>query len=270
MRVLSGLSGTSTEPISWMGNLDIRVKVLGLFVLSILLVFIKNPVALGFLGMVSSVCLLSLKKYRITFVVYAFLLVGWLCSLGFTWLLARFIPSMKEQTLLQTMIPFLRMWPLTNMGLAVSLSMDVGHSLGVLKKLRLPRILYIPLMVALRFIPGFINDVGELRDCLLIRGIPIGIFQLMLHPLRTTRLLFVPMVIRALRLADELAVATELKRVGYGAGPQLGKVRFHRRDSLFLCGIATALFIAWNLPCPELPSRHARHARPAQQEVKAP
>ena len=265
MRALSGIRGGSTVPRSWMGNLDIRVKVAGLFVLSMMLIFLKNPVGLLFLGAASSACLLSLKKYRVTLVLYVFILFGWVCSLGFSWLLARFIPSMKEQTLLQTVIPFLRMWPLTNMGLAVSLSMEVGHALGVLKKLRLPRIIYLPVMVALRFIPSFINDVGQLRDCLLIRGIPVGIPQLLLHPLRTVRLLFVPLVIRALRLADELAVAAELKQVGYGAGPNLGKIRLRRTDHLFLCGIATALLVAWNLPGPELPSRHGGHGK---QEMK--
>ncbi len=247
-----------------MGQLDIRVKVVGLFTVSMMLIFIKNPVALLFLGACSSACLLSLKKYRVTFSIYALILFGWVCSLGFSWLLGQLSSSMKEQSLVQTVTPFLRMWPLTNMGLAVSLSMEVGHSLGVLKKMRLPRIIYLPVMVALRFIPGFMNDVKQLRDCLLIRGIPLGIAQLFVHPLRTVRLLFVPLVIRALRLADELAIAAELKRVGYGKGPQLGRVRLRRNDHLFLAGIALALFVAWNLPDPEPQKTQRRGAKSAE------
>ncbi len=263
MRALSGANQGASN--SWMGRLDIRAKVIGLFTVSMMLIFIKNPVALLFLGICSSACLLSLRKYRITFTIYALILFGWVCSLGFSWLLSQALHSLKDQSLVQTVTPFLRMWPLTNMGLAVSLSMEVGHALGVLKKLRLPRIIYLPVMVALRFIPGFMNDVKQLRDCLLIRGIPLGIPQLIAHPIRTVRLLFVPLVIRALRLADELAIAAELKRVGYGQGPQLGRIRLQRRDHLFFCGIALALLIAWNLPGPKVKSGHGGHGK---QEMK--
>ena len=248
MLALSGAKTNTRSFSRWMGKLDIRVKVLTLFFLSLSLIFLKNPVGLAFLGVLSTICLFSLGKYRLMAVIYLLLIITWLFSQGFTWVLMQFIPTMKEQTAIQTMIPFLRMWPLLNMALTVSLSMEIGNALMALKKMRLPRIIYLPIMVALRFIPGFINDVKQLRDCLLIRGIALNFYTLLRRPNRTLRLLLVPMVIRALRLADELAIAAELKRVGYGQGIKTEKICFRWSDSTFFVAAMLALVIAWNIP----------------------
>jgi len=248
MLALSGAKTDNRRFSRWMGQLDIRVKVLTLFFLSLSLIFLKNPVGLAFLGILSTICLFSLGKYRLMTIIYLLLIVTWVFSQGFTWVLALFIPTTKEQTAIQTMIPFLRMWPLLNMALTVALSMEIGNALMALKKMRLPRIIYLPVMVALRFIPGFINDIKQLRDCLLIRGIALNFYALLRHPNRTLRLLVVPMMVRALRLADELAIAAELKRVGYGEGIQTEKIRFRWSDSTFFVAAMLALVIAWNLP----------------------
>lgn len=248
MLALSGAKIDKRRFSRWMGQLDIRVKVLTLFFLSLSLIFLKNPVGLAFLGVLSTVCLFSLGKYRLMAIIYLLLIITWVFSQGFTWFLALFIPTMREQTPIQTMIPFLRMWPLLNMALTVALSMEIGNALISLKKMRLPRLIYLPVMVALRFIPGFINDIKQLRDCLLIRGIALNFYTLLRHPNRTLRLLVVPMVVRALRLADELAIAAELKRVGYGEGIKTEKIRFRWSDSTFFVAAMLALVIAWNVP----------------------
>lgn len=248
MLALSGAKTNNRRFSKWMGQLDIRVKVLTLFFLSLSLIFLTNPIGLIFLGVLSTICLFSLGKHRLMAIIYLLLITTWLFSQGFTWVLIQFIPTMKEQTVIQTMIPFLRMWPLINMALTVSLSMEIGNALMALKKMRLPRIIYLPIMVALRFIPGFINDVKQLRDCLLIRGITLNFYALLRRPNRTLRLLLVPMVIRALRLADELAIAAELKRVGYGEGIKTEKICIRWSDSTFFVAAMLALVIAWNIP----------------------
>lgn len=248
MLVLSDTETDRQKIPHWLDRLDIRGKVLTLFMLSLALIFLKNIIGLVFLGSLSTLCLLNLKKYRLMAVIYLLLSVSWCFSLGFTWLIGLFLPDVKDQTLLQTLIPFLRMWPLINMALTISLSMEIGHALISLKNMRLPRIIYLPVMVALRFIPGFINDIKQLRDCLLIRGISMNLLTLIRYPNRTLRLMVVPMLIRALRLADELAIAAELKRVGYGRHIHASKKRFRWCDSTFFAATLLALLIAWNIP----------------------
>ena len=50
-------------------------------------------------------------------------------------------------------------------------------------------------------------------------------WQCTIHPIRTTRLLFTPLLFRALKTSDELGIAAELK--GLHAGSKSGSV--HRR-----------------------------------------
>ncbi len=272
MPVSSVNSPCHSRFFSWMATLDIRVKVVTLCVLSLSLAFMKNPVALTFLGALSSLCLLSLRRFRLTLLVYVLLLVTWLLSFGFGLLLEKLLPAMQGQTATQALIPFLRLWPLANMTLAVAFSMRIGNALTTLKKMRLPRIVYLPVMVALRFIPGFFNDIKQLRDCLKLRGISVTTSSLLLHPQRTLRLLIVPMVIRALRLADELAIAAELKQVGYGAGPRTVKTPLRRGDVAFALGAALTLVVAWHLPGTDIPSAmsNAIHASHPDTETKQP
>ena len=67
-----------------------------------------------------------------------------------------------------------------------------------------------------RFIPEFINDVKLIRESLKIKGFSPGIGFVTCHPLLVVRLLVVPLTIRALRSADTLAVAAELKGMDAG------------------------------------------------------
>ncbi len=270
MLALSGTKFKSAALSHWMGKLDIRAKVLTLFALSLSLIFLKNPIGLAFLGGLSTLCLLSVKRYRLMLIVYLVLALTWVFSLGCLWLMGFYIPRMAEQTLAQTLVPFLRMWPLLNMALTVSLTMETGRALVSLKQMRLPRIIYLPVMVALRFIPGFFNDLKQLRECLLLRGIRVDFKLLVCQPMRTMRLLVVPMVIRALRLADELAVAAELKQVGYGTPTATGANRFRWCDSGFVMAGLLALVIAWNLPGEDVETRMGRSGgKPATTQVEA-
>lgn len=253
---MQALSATNTvSPLSdgrfscLMRQLDIRIKATTLFCLSLTLIFMKNPLGLSLLGAMSTLCLLSMKRYRIMLVIYGVMLASWLFSLGFNKLIGEIVPAMGAQDTLQTLIPFLRMWPMLNMALTVALSMETGNAMKSLKSMRLPRTIYLPAMVMLRFIPGFINDVKQLRDCLLLRGIALSPWLLVRYPQKSLRLLFVPMVVRALKLADELAIAAELKRVGYGKGPQpSSKTRLLRQDYAFFALSLFALVTAWNMP----------------------
>ena len=58
-----------------------------------------------------------------------------------------------------------------------------------------------------------------------IRGFKINPWQCTIHPIRTTRLLFTPLLFRALKTSDELGIAAELK--GLHAGSKSGSM--HRR-----------------------------------------
>jgi energy-coupling factor transport system permease protein len=83
------------------------------------------------------------------------------------------------------------------------------HSLN---RLKVPGILKLPLLITIRFIPTFINDLKQLRVATRVRfrgrG---GFFFWLTRPLLWWRVFFMPLVVRLIRSADELALAAELK-----------------------------------------------------------
>jgi energy-coupling factor transport system permease protein len=91
-----------------------------------------------------------------------------------------------------------------------------------LKTLGLPFVIYLPASVMIRFIPEFINDVKLIRESMRIKGFNPGIQFVTLHPFLVVRLLVVPLTIRALRSADTLSVAAELK--GMDANTRMTKI----------------------------------------------
>ncbi|MGE4506280.1 MAG: energy-coupling factor transporter transmembrane component T, partial [Desulfovibrionaceae bacterium] len=121
--------------------------------------------------------------------------------------------------------PFLRIVLMINVVLGLALTSRIQSVLTALKSLRLPAVLYIPASVMIRFIPTFIGDARQIHQTLRIRGYPVTPGALLRHPLRSVRVLFVPLVFRALRSADDLAMAAELKGVGARGG-----ITPHRTD----------------------------------------
>jgi energy-coupling factor transport system permease protein len=107
--------------------------------------------------------------------------------------------------------PFLRVLVLVNTILVLAVSSRIQDIMNSLKILGLPFVIYLPASVMIRFIPEFINDVKLIRESMRIKGFNPGILFVTLHPFLVVRLLVVPLTIRALRSADNLAVAAELK-----------------------------------------------------------
>ena len=109
----------------------------------------------------------------------------------------------------------------------------VGH----LNATRLPGVLSIPLSVAIRFIPTFVDDCKQIRDVVRLR--PGNGF------LSLWRGVMVPLVFRTLASADDLAIAAELK----GLSPDkkmtmTATTVFSRRDAWVLTGAVTLMAVA--------------------------
>ena len=80
--------------------------------------------------------------------------------------------------------------------------------------MRLPFCLFLPAAVMLRFIPTFTNDIRQVWETLKIRGWPMGVGMLTRHPILSSRLLLAPILFRALKSAETLGTASELKGLG--------------------------------------------------------
>ena len=71
-----------------------------------------------------------------------------------------------------------------NVLLAIGLNFSVQGFVGTMKSVRLPRLLFLPLLVFCRFVPEFVDVIRQLRDAVRMRGFSVGFGSAILHPSR--------------------------------------------------------------------------------------
>ena len=84
--------------------------------------------------------------------------------------------------------------------------------------MHLPFVITLPSTVMIRFIPTFAHDVSQVWETLKIRGWQLNFTMLCTHPFLCARLIFTPILFRALKSSEALGVAAELKGLDRGLG----------------------------------------------------
>ena len=196
-------------------SLDARTRMIICLTGSVAVILFKEVMPLSILLVASIIYALFQKRFYIMAICYGAVILMGITAFFCLKIMIIFMPEMGTFKLSLFFIPFLRVAIMVNVILALALSSRIQDILTSLKSLHLPFFIYLPASVMIRFIPGFINDIKLVSQSLKIRGYTITPVSFALHPFMTTRLLFVPVIVRALRLSDELAVAAELKGVGY-------------------------------------------------------
>ena len=115
--------------------------------------------------------------------------------------------------------PFLLMFLYKLMPIAMAatilMSGPSGELLAALYKLHVPQSVILPFAVAARFAPTISTEIKAIFDAMRVRGVLGSAGKVLLHPLKTFEYILVPMVIRSLKVADELsasAVARGIER----------------------------------------------------------
>ena len=212
-------------------RLDARAKMAISVMASVAVIILATPQALGLLLAASMAYALSLRQPRPLLISYAFLAVMWTVAFGFMLLMHALRPDPEQAELGRLLVPFLRSAVMVNVILVMALSTRIQTVLTTLKSLRLHRCISIPAAVMVRFIPSFLSDVRQVCEALRTRGYLLTPGFVLRRPLLATRLIVVPMVFRALRAADELGIAAELKGLGYSVNVRTCRApRFAARD----------------------------------------
>ena len=259
--------------------LDIRTRLLMSLVVTLVTLYLSSNTTLAAMSAITFAYLLQTKRYAVIVSAYLLMLLMSILSLGiiygssrlFLWLLpGDGMAKMMSGVLDGFHTPFLRSIPSMNVLLAIGLNFSVQGFVGTMKSVRLPRFLFLPLLVFCRFVPEFVDVVRQLRDAVRMRGFAVGFGSAILHPLQTIRLTVIPLIVRALRMADNLSIAAEMKRVGYARKPtQLCTLRFRKVDFVMLAvtAILSAGLCIWeaNIPKPKrMPPRRSASMRPSQ------
>lgn len=109
---------------------------------------------------------------------------------------------------LVTFVVFLRkVFPCAMLGGIVIATTRVNEFMAAMHKLHMPRSLVIPLAVSLRYFPMVQEEWGHSKDAMQMRGLSTSLWDFFKKPLKTMEWVYVPLMISAAKIADELAAA---------------------------------------------------------------
>lgn len=144
-------------------------------------------------------------------------------------------------------IPFIRGLCILNTVLVLALSSKVEDLMAILERLRLPFVVYLPAAVMIRFIPTFMADIRRVADALRLKGVDARFC--LAHPLEAVRMAFMLVLFRALKSAENLALAAQMKGVTgrLAAKPSEKLTRESRLARLVALAALAASVAAWVL-----------------------
>lgn len=204
---------------------------------------IKGPVVLGLLWFLTACWALTLNKNTLFVKAHAAVLALYALACGFALGIGVGLEAGVGPVALG--IPFLRGLCLLNVVLVLALSSKVEDLMGVLERLRLPFVIYLPAAVMIRFVPTFLDDVRMVRDSLRMKGVDARFW--LAHPIEAARMALMPLLFRALRSSENLGLAAEMKSVAGRLSPRprsaLNKETRRTRAAAVLGAAATLL--AW-------------------------
>ena len=124
-----------------------------------------------------------------------------------------------------------------------------GSLLAALRACRLPKSAGVALAVALRFAPTLSEEYARIRQSQKFRGLGLGVVRTLAHLPSTAECILVPLVIRTMRVSDELSASITVRGVSFdGETVSFRPLSFSLRDAMALSWyclcVAAALALA--------------------------
>lgn len=119
------------------------------------------------------------------------------------------------------------------LGISLSKLASMQDLLAALQAMGAPQAVLIPCMVVLRFFPTIRKDASHLMESLKTRHVLAGRGYAFRHPALVCELLVVPLLMRSVRVSDELAASALVRGLGGEARPtMLHPLFFGARDAV--------------------------------------
>lgn len=104
-------------------------------------------------------------------------------------------------------VTILKLVPIAMMGLWILRTTYMDDLMVALQRMRLPQAVTIPLVVMFRYIPTLRIEYRQIRSTMDIRGISDTVWKRVSHPLATIEYILIPLLMRCLKVTDELAAS---------------------------------------------------------------
>lgn len=221
---------------AFVATLDMRTKILVSVMATTSAILLNDWRLLAVVNVLTLIYVLSLRRFRPVAVMYimtALMIGAAFCIIPvLVWSMNALAPHLPawlgdgfrslssklgDQGFASILLPFMRISVSMNVFLALGLTFDNQEFISVMRKLRLPRIVFIPLMVCCRFVVSFVDDIRQLYESLRVRRRKMNFLFLVTSPMCFLRFLVVPICVRTLRIADDLVLMCEVRRIGSGS-----------------------------------------------------
>ena len=157
-------------------------------------------------------------------------------------------------TVVSFLVMLRKVLPCALLGAGVVATTHVNELMAAFSRMRVPRAVTIPLAVMMRYLPAIREDWQHLRDAMRMRGISLGPSGFLRHPALTAECLYVPLMMSASILADELSMAAVARGIENPAHRTCyTHIELRAIDVVLMTAGALAVLVALALPMAGLP-----------------
>lgn len=210
--------------------MDPRTKLVFLIAITVLCAFIENIILLLAIGggllvlMALSKILKSVSKFMLFFIIF--------------WVVAIIITTIITKDIAYSVgyfSPFFaRFFIIISAGFLFAFTTTPHKLAQSLQKLKFPPSIIFTLTITLRYIPTLAREAESIINALKLRGIKIKGLDLIKRPLYIYRGIIIPLIIRTIKISDEVAISAETR--GFKANyhrKSLNDVNFKKNDYIF-------------------------------------
>lgn len=223
-------------------KIDSRTKLLILAITSVS-VFLNESIiiecvfaALPFFLLLSTKKIYTASKYAALF----------LALLGIHLWLVPLLPVSAGGIVYMFAVYIRKLIPCFMLGSMLITTTRVSEFLAAVGRLRLPKGFTISLSITLRYFPTMGEEWNAIKDAMALRGIPVTFTGVLRHPMRTMEYVYVPMLVSASKISDEITQAAITRGIDHvHRRTCIETVSFHVMDILILAVYITVIILAF-------------------------
>lgn len=211
--------------------LDPRTKLLILAITSVSVFLNESMLIEGAFTFIPFLLLLQAKHIRLAFKSGA----AFIILLALPMLLVPHLPVTAGGILYMFAVYIRKLIPCFMLGSLLIRTTKVSTFLAAISRLHLPKGFTIALSITLRYSPTMKEEWGFIKDAMSLRGISASPAGLLFHPVRTMEYVYVPMLVSASKISDEITQAAITRGIDHLERRScLENIRFRMRDALLL------------------------------------
>ena len=183
---------------------DPRIKLVFIVAMSMITFMATNTMAIVFFFLIALTFQLRSERYMFA----AMNSVLYLIVLGIDALVTQYVTNAMLQVGLGMFVDVVERLVPTFMiaGWAINTT-ETSELISALQNMRVPKGVIISLAVAFRFVPTVRHEFWYIKNTMKLRGVSLSWKNLLRHPLKTMEYSLVPLLMRSMKIAEDLAAS---------------------------------------------------------------